>query len=48
MIDLVVDLGIIDREQSRRRTVGQNVTKVRQKSFPQILNFDIFLQVYES
>ena len=31
-----------------RRTVGQNATKVRQKSFSQLLNFDIFLQVYES
>ena len=28
------------------RTVGQNATKVRQKSFSQLLNFDIVLQVY--
>ena len=36
------------RCRRRRRTVGQNITKVRQKSIFQLLNFESFLQVYES
>ena len=49
-IEIIENLKIKNLTENRviRCTVGQNATKVRQKSFSQLLNSDIFWQVYES